>query len=129
MSTETILVVDDSIQGRYATARVLRAAGYDVREAGSGRQALAFLTQPPALMVLDLALQDSDGFEICRQYRQHPKGRSVPILMKTAVFRDAEHEQRARSLGADAYFIDPIDPDVLVATVARLLGSAGDPPR
>lgn len=121
MTLATVLVVDDSVIGRYATARLLRSAGYDVREAGSGRQALGFLLEPPALVVLDIALQDIDGFEVCRRFKDHPRGRGVPVVMKTAVYREPDHERQARLVGASEYLVEPVPPERLLSAVKRLL--------
>jgi CheY-like chemotaxis protein len=125
---QTILVVNDNVIERYATARVLTSAGYDVREVGSGRQALGFLQQAPALVVLDVALQDLDGFAVCRQFRRHPTGRRVPIVLHTSVYMDPEDERRGYAAGADAYLRAPVDPAQLLDTVKRLL-DAGEEDR
>jgi CheY-like chemotaxis protein len=64
----TILVVDDRPDTRYATTRVLAGAGFDVRETATGRDALRLARTAPDLIVLDIALTDIDGFEVCRRH-------------------------------------------------------------
>lgn len=118
----TILVVDDRPDARYALVRTLAGAGYDVRETATGRDALRLARQCPELIVLDVALQDMDGFEVCRRLKTDAVTRAIPILQKTAVFRDDEHRRRGLAAGADEYLMEPIDPRTLVETVQRLLG-------
>src|SRR6185503_2127826 len=51
---EWVLVVDDNVAGRYAVSRMLRRGGYAVREAGTGREALALAAERPRLVLLDV---------------------------------------------------------------------------
>jgi CheY-like chemotaxis protein len=117
----TILVVDDRPDARYALVRMLAGAGYDVRETATGRDALRLARTAPDLIVLDIALQDMDGFEVCRRLKADAATRGIPVLHKTAVFRDAEHRRRGLDAGADEYLMEPIDPQTLVDAVKRLL--------
>lgn len=61
-----ILVIDDNEYGRYATCKMLGAAGFDVIEADSGKSALEKAIQNPSLIVLDINLPDMSGFEVCK---------------------------------------------------------------
>jgi DNA-binding response OmpR family regulator len=71
--------------------------------------------------VLDIALQDMDGFEVCRRLKADAVTSGIPVVHKTAVFGDPEHQQRGLAAGADEYLMEPIDPEELVSTVKRLL--------
>lgn len=117
----TILVVDDRPDTRHATTRVLAGAGFDVRETATGRDALRLARTSPDLIVLDLTLSDIDGFEVCRRLKSDVATRAIPIIQKTSVHRDPEHRQQGLAAGADEYLVDPIDPQVLIETVRRLL--------
>ena len=117
----TILVVDDRPDARYALVRTLTGAGYDVRETATGRDALRLARMFPDLIVLDIALQDIDGFEVCRRLKTDAVTSAIPVVHKTAVFADAEHRRRGLEAGADEYLTEPIDPQTLVETVKRLL--------
>ena len=117
----TILVVDDRPDVRYALVRVLTSAGFDVRETATGRDALRLARSAPDLIVLDIALQDMDGFEVCRRLKADGTTSGIPVVHKTAVFGDPEHQRRGLAAGADEYLTEPIDPEVLVSTVRRLL--------
>jgi CheY-like chemotaxis protein len=116
----TILVVDDSLPVRYSTARILTAAGFDVREAATGRDALR-LASVADLIVLDIALPDIDGFEVCARLKEDRLTRHTPIVCKTAAYLDSDDRHRGLALGADDYLTEPVDPVLLVQCVQRLL--------
>jgi CheY-like chemotaxis protein len=119
----TILVVDDRPDARYALVRTLTGAGYDVRETATGRDALRLARMAPDLIVLDVALQDMDGIEVCRQLKRDAATSRIPVVHKTAIYADHEHCRRGLEAGAAAYLTEPLDPQVLLDTVKRLLGS------
>ena len=121
----TILVVDDRPDARYATVRVLEAAGHDVRQTGSGRDALRLARLRPHLIVLDIALPDIDGFGLCATLKSDAATASIPVLMKTAVYGDPEHRRRGLASGAAEYLIDPVGPEELVSAVDALLRTPG----
>jgi len=101
----TVLVVDDEPGVRAALARALRIERYDVRLAGDGTEALALLAdRSPDAIVLDVAMPDVDGLEVCRRLRA--TGDRTPVLMLTA--RDSV-EDRVAGLdgGADDYLTKP----------------------
>lgn len=114
----SVLVVDDEPGIREIARAYLEAAGFTVREAGSGQRALdAALTQMPDLIVLDLMLPDLAGEEICAQIRRVSR---VPIIMLTAKSAEADR-LRGLSLGADDYLVKPFSPRELVARVHAVL--------
>src|SRR5436305_12166909 len=81
-STQSVLVVEDEASIASFVSLYLKNAGYEVRTASNGTDALASAqSQQPSLIVLDLMLPDIDGIEICRRIRQKS---DVPILMLTA---------------------------------------------
>jgi CheY-like chemotaxis protein len=117
----TILVVDDRPEGRYVTVRTLMAAGYDVRETATGRDALRLARMSPDLIVLDVVLPDMDGFEVCRRLKSDVITGPIPVLHKTAVYGDPDHRRRGLAAGADEYLAEPVEPQLLLATVERLI--------
>jgi signal transduction histidine kinase len=119
-----VLVVDDTEGNRYASARILRAAGFDVVEAATGGDALAAVREMPDVIVLDVNLPDMTGFEVVERLRRIPEHVSIPVLHLSASYTtDADHA-RGLDQGADAYLTHPIDPTVFVATVRALLRSS-----
>lgn len=115
---ESILNVDDYGPGRYARTRVLQQAGYTVREAATGKEALemAVMHSPP-LILLDVNLPDIDGFEVCRLMRQDPRTLSSTIVHISASNVQAKDQIAGLDGGADSYLVEPIEPAVLIATV------------
>jgi hypothetical protein len=118
---QRILVVDDTEANRYATSRILRAAGFDVTEAGSGREALAAADQHPDLIVLDINLPDMTGYEVVDRLRRDRPKLTIPVLHLSASYTTNADRARGLDHGADAYLTHPIDPTVFVATVRALL--------
>lgn len=120
-SGEWVLVVDDNAAGRYAVSRMLRRVGYEVREAGTGTEALALAAERPRLVLLDVHLPDLDGLEVCRRLRADPATRDLPILQMSASYVKGSDRARGLAGGADAYLVEPIEPEELLATVSTLL--------
>jgi PAS domain S-box-containing protein len=119
---QLILVVDDDEAGRYAMGRVLRHAGFEVLEAGTGGEALLRVAQDrPGLVMLDSRLPDMPGVEVCRRIKASPEGASTPVLQMSASAVDDRSRVTALEGGADGYINSPVDPAVLIATVRSLL--------
>jgi two-component system, sensor histidine kinase and response regulator len=123
MAEPVVLInVDDNEPSRYAKTRILTRAGFIVHDAGTGREALDLAARHnPALMLLDVNLPDIDGIEVCRQLKQSRASASIFILQISASATTAPHAISALNSGADCYLTEPVDPDVLVATVGALL--------
>jgi CheY-like chemotaxis protein len=124
-----LVIVDDALPSRYATARILSQGGYDVREVATGMEALRLARQGPDLIILDLKLPDVSGFEVCARLKADPSTRGIPVLMKTAAHVTPEDRKRGLACGAVEYLMDPTL-DQLVDTVKRLLreGPRTSPP-
>jgi PAS domain S-box-containing protein len=116
-----ILVVDDNPPTRYSTSRVLRQAGFDVVEAGTGREAIARSAGDPDLIILDVNLPDIDGFEVCRTIRSTPRTARTPVIHLSATFVNDLYKVRGLEAGADGYLTHPVEPPVLIATVNAFL--------
>jgi two-component system NtrC family sensor kinase len=118
---DTILVVDDRPANRYATVHALTRSGFKVIEAESGREALELAKQVPAAILLDVKLPDILGYEVCRRIKSNPRTSHIPILQLSAAFADNESRVYALESGADAYLTQPVEANVLVATVRSLV--------
>jgi PAS domain S-box-containing protein len=117
----TILCADDTEAQRYAVSRILRRAGFRVIEASTGRQALELTATGPDLIVLDVNLPDMTGIEVCRCIKSSEATMRIPVLQVSATFVSTEARVAGLEGGADAYLIQPIEPDELTATVRALL--------
>jgi two-component system response regulator MprA len=119
-----ILVVDDEPAVQSALLRALTLEHYDVAQACNGVQALERLSSVPYdAMILDIAMPQLDGLEVCRRVRAG--GSAIPVLMLTA---RGEVDDRVAGLdaGADDYLIKPFALRELLARVRALLRRAGE---
>ena len=122
---KSVLVVDDEPNIVLSLEFLLKRAGYDVRVARSGEDAVKAVTERvPDLIVLDVMLPALDGYHVCETIRADPKLSSARILMLTAKSRDVERE-KALELGADDYMTKPFSTRELVERVRSILGPGG----
>jgi DNA-binding response OmpR family regulator/two-component sensor histidine kinase len=120
MNETLILNVDDTEGARYAKHRTLRHAGFEVVDASTGADALAKMeTLKPALVLLDVHLPDINGIEVCKIIKQ--RWPQTMVLQTSATFVDSSDRVRGLEGGADAYLVQPIESDELVASVRALL--------
>lgn len=117
----TILVVDDNEAGRYATSRMLRQAGFEVKEAATGAEALKISMEKPDLLVLDVNLPDINGLEVCKRIKGDFATETIPVLHLSATSVDTKSRVTGLDSGADAYLVQPVGPEELVATINALL--------
>jgi DNA-binding response OmpR family regulator len=116
-----ILVVEDESSIASFVSLYLKNAGYGVRTAANGTDALAQVAKEmPGLIVLDLMLPDIDGIEVTKRIRQSS---DVPILMLTARDEDVD-KIIGLEVGADDYLTKPFNPRELVARVKSILRRA-----
>jgi two-component system chemotaxis sensor kinase CheA len=121
----SILVVDDALTVRELERSILERAGYHVRVATDGVEALACLAEAPSDVVLtDIEMPRMDGFTLTEAIRKHPALANVAILILTSRASDADR-QRGLEVGADAYVVkSQFDEAALLAAVDRVLGRA-----
>lgn len=119
-----ILVVEDESDIAALVAYQLAHAGYQVRTATSGREALkAIELDPPDLVVLDLMLPEIGGTEILKTLRSRKETRSTPVIILTARGDEADR-LKGFELGADDYIGKPFSPRELVMRVKAVLRRA-----
>ena len=121
---QTILVADDEPSILLSLQFLLQKAGYQVRTASDGEEALkAVEAAAPDLILLDAMMPKRDGYDVCQSLRADPAYRDIPIIMLTAKGRDIER-QKGLALGAMDYVTKPFSSGELVGTVRRHLSSA-----
>ncbi len=122
MTRAKILNVDDQHISRYIRTQVLEQAGYEVLEAATGDEALRRLSiERPQLVLLDMNLPDMIGVEVCRRIRAEPSTRSVVVLHISATQTSLQDRVYGLDGGADGYLVEPVEPDLLLATVRSAL--------
>ena len=109
----TILVAEDSADGREMMAMLLGLKGYQVVAAENGLEAIEVAAAyRPDLILIDLELPKLDGLDVARNLRRHPKLRKIPIIIISG-HDPAKHRQLAIDAGCTDYLLKPIDFDRL----------------
>lgn len=114
---KTIAIVDDEPDILELVSLNLKKAGFKTKEFQTGESFFAHIQKNDIdLVILDLMLPDSDGFEICKFLKKNEKFSSIPVIMLTA--RGDEMEKvLGLEIGADDYITKPFSPRELVARV------------
>lgn len=120
-----VLVVDDDPANRYLLCQWLRRAGHDVLDASDGAEALALLSAEgdalPELALLDVNLPDMTGFELCQSIKAAASTADMPVVHVSATAITVADRTQGLHGGADAYLVEPVDKDELLATVTAVL--------
>lgn len=121
---KSVLIVDDEPNIVLSLQFLMKKAGFDVRVARDGDEALAAISgSRPDLVLLDVMMPKRDGFDVCQTIRANPEWAATRIIMLTARGRDIERE-KGLALGADDYITKPFSTRDVLAQVEKLLGSA-----
>jgi signal transduction histidine kinase len=117
-----VLIVDDEESGRFVKTAILSRAGFDVRQASSGAEALALIeTVPFEAVLLDINLPDMNGVDVCRRIKAKDAVAPVQVLHISATAVTPDDQALGLNSGADGYLAEPVSPAVLVATLRALL--------
>lgn len=117
-----VLVVDDSVTVRKATARFLERVGFEPYLAKDGQEALEALAQiQPAAMLLDVEMPRMNGFDCARNVRENPRYADLPIIMITSRMAD-KHRERAKGLGINEFLGKPFQEEELLALLRHHIG-------
>lgn len=120
----SILIVDDEPMTRDMLRMMLELAGYHIREAEDGLDALRQIeTAVPDLVLLDVMMPGLDGFEVCATLRRMPETATLPVIMLSAKSAQ-ESIQRGLAAGANKYLTKPITRQVLIDEIKELIGQS-----
>jgi len=126
-----ILVVDDDPDIREVLTMILETKGYETITACDGIECLAMLrAEDPDLMIIDLLMPRMDGFALLKELEdgRWSRYRGVPILILSSVREEASRRryelETALEFNVDDYVEKPINPDVLLERVDRLIGKS-----
>jgi len=124
-SSQTILVVDDYADTRRVVRWMLERQGYKVVEAADGATAVEVAARErPALVLMDLSMPQTDGFDATRSIHESEGLSGVPVIAMTAHDR-LQFRDRAEEMGFDYYITKPIDFQRLAILVEKLVGRGG----
>ena len=116
-----ILVVDDDPAARLHISRVLAVHDYEVRTASNVTQAReAIDADAPDLILLDVVLPGHSGLDLCRELKEDPHTRLIPVVVVTSL-RRRDDRLRGIKAGTDDFLRKPVDSDELLARVRSLL--------
>ncbi|MFL6550631.1 MAG: response regulator [Povalibacter sp.] len=116
-----ILAVDDSPSMREMVALTLKSAGFNVTSASDGDEALsAARSQSFDLVLSDVNMPRMDGISLIRALRAESAYKHTPILMLTTE-SSADRKREGKAAGATGWIVKPFDPELLVATMQRVL--------
>ncbi len=117
ISQPFILLVDDNANNLSVLSNTLKVAGYKVRMAVNGEDALSQIARArPELILLDVQMPKIDGFETCRRLQENPETEGIPIIFMTAL-SDAGNKVKGLSLGAVDYITKPFEHEEVLARV------------
>jgi DNA-binding response OmpR family regulator len=119
-----ILIIDDDNHLRESLAEVLGLEGFDCLEAGNAKTGISSAKKNmPDVVIMDIQLPDSSGFQICQELRKFSK--DFILIMMTGRFLSAEEKTQGLSLGADEYLTKPFDLQELSIRIRQLLMRKG----
>ena len=119
-----VLVVDDNRDAVKSLAMVLKLTGHEVETAYDGREAVdAAAMFKPDVVLLDLGLPKINGYEACRQIRDHEWGRNIKIIAVTG-WGQEEDRQKTNDADFDRHLVKPVKPAVLLELLAELQTSS-----
>jgi twitching motility two-component system response regulator PilH len=120
VAIQKILIVDDSPTERYYLTDILVKNGFSVTTADNGEQALAMIrNERPELILMDVVMPGSNGFQVTRSIARDPELSSVPVIICSSKNQETDRIWGLRQ-GARDYLVKPVDPAALLASIAAL---------
>ncbi len=115
-----LLIIDDDAHLRESLAEVLELDGFECHQAGAAQPGIdAAVKIDPDVVIMDIQLPDSSGFQICQELRK--RSRRTILIMMTGRFLSAEEKKQGFELGADEYITKPFDLAELSVRIKQLL--------
>jgi len=121
MQKKRVLIVEDEESLLKLETILLTVKGYKVSGASNGKAAMEKLSGGQFdLILLDIMLPDTDGYEICRRIKEDLRYADIPVVMLTAM-KSIEDQERGATCGAEAYLTKPFKSALIIETIERLL--------
>ena len=125
MTVKTILIVEDSAEGRDIYVTALEAEGYRVVQAEDGAAGVRLATDdPPDLVLMNVSIPLVNGVDAVEILKSHPATERVPVVMVTGHTSPSVREG-AWQAGCDEYLSKPVPPGQLVEAITERIGPSG----
>jgi PAS domain S-box-containing protein len=120
-----VLVCDDDEASRYLLSSIVTTAGHEATVANNGHEALRLAREnPPDVIISDILMPDMDGYALAQQWRADENLAGIPFIFYSANYTEPDDERFAHSLGVDRFLIKPMEPDLLLREIERILNLA-----
>ncbi|MEX5745027.1 PleD family two-component system response regulator [Massilia sp. X63] len=120
MAIQRILIVDDSPTERFYLTDILTRAGYAVSTAVNGEEAIDKIrAERPQLILMDVVMPGANGFQVTRSIARDPELAAIPIIICSSKNQETDRIWGMRQ-GARDYLVKPVDPGLLLASIASL---------
>ena len=117
---QTVLIADDSNTQLAHLKTILETAGYNTVTASSGNKAIELSeTVKPDVIMLDIVMEDGDGYKACRTIKKNPELSDTPIIMVSSKSNPVD-KQWAKKLGATNYIVKPYQETEILETLTAL---------
>ena len=120
-----IMIVEDEQDFAESITMILESAGYEVIWADDGDQCFALLEfEKPDLIIMDVMMRTiTEGFDVLYELKSHREYRTIPVVIASAIDKHTGFSIDKTFLKAEEYLGKPINPEVLLNTVKRLIAS------
>jgi len=128
LDRKTVLLVDDNRTHQYSLGKHLEESGFRVLHAHTGAEAMDLATSKhPDVVLLDINLPDTTGFDVCQRLKSAPNTESIPVVFHSATHETQSARNQATDLGAVSFLSYPISVEHLVRVLqgALVRGTAG----
>lgn len=116
-----ILIVNDHPEVVELVRFSLEGEDYQIVAASDGEEALKKAREEnPDLVLLDVIMPKMNGFEVCRNLKQDPQTKEIPVVMLTAMGRQVDKE-KGKQVGARDYITKPFTPSALLTKIEEIL--------
>ncbi len=117
-----ILIVDDDPELLFATARIVKSAGYRVYTASTAGQCMELIeSNRPDLILLDVMLPDANGQALCSQIKADPAFKNIFVVLISGTITGSAEQADGLDLGADGYIARPITNRELLARIGAMV--------
>jgi CheY-like chemotaxis protein len=111
-----IFIAEDDLDILFTINMMLENAGYEVELSSSGRYVVEGKYKYPDLFILDKRIPDMDGLEVCRQLRNRPECKNIPIIIISA---SPKFGDQALTAGANDFLEKPFEMNDLLKMVGK----------